>query len=86
MISLDHLSQLYPHFIGQQNLPISETKMPAEKNNLASYGDLSDVVGQPLAKRALKLLPQVIIIYSLLARPARGKLCWRAAYPVFCRK
>ena len=54
ILSLSHLSQLFPHFLKQKTLPLVETKT-LQAYNTQSEHDIADVVGQPLAKRALEI-------------------------------
>jgi len=53
VFALGHLTQLYPHLMKQQLLPLIE-KIQHEQE-IIQLNDMSDVVGQPLAKRALEL-------------------------------
>ena len=52
--AIEHLSQLYPHFARQTLLPLV-TEKPVEQFSYINALDISDVVGQPLAKRALEI-------------------------------
>jgi magnesium chelatase family protein len=54
IVALEHLSQLFPHFLGQTVLPLVETKK-AITHSVDINLDIADVIGQPLAKRALEI-------------------------------
>ncbi|MBL4941531.1 MAG: YifB family Mg chelatase-like AAA ATPase [Colwellia sp.] len=52
--SIEHLTQLYPHFARQNPLPLVVERPPEQCSDINEL-DISDVVGQPLAKRALEI-------------------------------
>jgi magnesium chelatase family protein len=52
--TINHLTQLFPHFAGQQVLPLVTEQILAEEI-VEQVLDMSDVMGQPLAKRALEI-------------------------------
>lgn len=52
--AIEHLSQLYPHFARQSLLPLIAAKN-IEQFSAINTLDISDVIGQPLAKRALEI-------------------------------
>ena len=54
ILAVEHLTQLYPHFLKQTVLPLSEPKTVIE-SHVFSNKDMADVIGQPLAKRALEI-------------------------------
>ncbi len=51
---LRHLTELYPHLLKQQSLPLVTAKEKVEEEQQLTQ-DMSDVIGQPLAKRALEI-------------------------------
>lgn len=70
--AVDHLAQLYPHFAKQTRLAFSEPKNSfpiAIDNNL----DMAEVIGQPLAKRALEISASGGHNLLLIGPPGTGK-------------
>ncbi|WP_246047135.1 magnesium chelatase domain-containing protein [Colwellia ponticola] len=54
--AINHLTQLFAHFSGQQILPlVSEQLIAEEFVEQEQTLDMSEVMGQPLAKRALEI-------------------------------
>lgn len=54
LIAIEHLQQLYPHFARQSPLPLFSADINEEPN--ASFAlDMCEVIGQPVAKRALEI-------------------------------
>jgi magnesium chelatase family protein len=51
---INHLTQLFPHFAGQKSLALVTEQVPPEVQTEQSL-DMRDVIGQPLAKRALEI-------------------------------
>ena len=51
---INHLTQLFPHFAGQKILALVTEQIIPEVSTEQSL-DMSDVIGQPLAKRALEI-------------------------------
>lgn len=72
VIAIDHLSQLYPHFSRQTLLPFVEEKELEQFSDINDL-DISDVIGQPLAKRALELAASGNHNLLFIGPPGTGK-------------
>lgn len=80
ILSLSHLSQLFPHFLKQQSLPLVPTKILQEYETEIEH-DIADVVGQPLAKRALELAASGRHNLLFIGPPGTGKTMLASRLP-----
>jgi len=70
--AIDHLSQLYPHFARQTLLPLVKEKELEQFSDINEF-DISDVIGQPLAKRALEIAASGNHNLLFIGPPGTGK-------------
>lgn len=72
--AISHLTQLYSHFAGQQVLPlVTEKTMSEELTEPEQALDMCDVMGQPLAKRALEIAASGGHNLLFIGPPGTGK-------------
>ncbi|MBU2871880.1 YifB family Mg chelatase-like AAA ATPase [Colwellia sp. E2M01] len=69
---VNHLTQLFAHFAGQQVLPLVTEQVVTEET-IEKTLDISDVMGQPLAKRALEITASGGHNLLFIGPPGTGK-------------
>lgn len=80
IIPLHHLQDLFAHFTGQKTLDFAQFSPPQDCRLLEDM-DLSDVIGQPLAKRALEISASGGHNLLFIGPPGTGKTMLASRLP-----
>lgn len=81
IIAIDHLLQIFPHFLGQQKLPVLLPQVNSSNTEPVFNEDMRDVVGQPLAKRALEIAASGAHNLLFVGPPGTGKTMLASRLP-----
>jgi magnesium chelatase family protein len=80
ILSIEHLKQLYPHFLKQSPLPLVTAK-EVDYYHMPTSKDIADVIGQPLAKRALEIAACGAHNLLFIGPPGTGKTMLASRLP-----